>query len=171
MSVLRRHIEACQNVGPDITAQSISVELNCVFNKLKLQDFESIPVNAPSSTDTKDGCACESLQSLELHFTALDWIVLMRNMVKERNLRECESNCLGWRDAPQFGIQIYFMTPNYQNGNNTLKTTVYCQNCVLEIWIRTYIYRKLKGLATSNRAIRLSVWALWTKLLNSFFMN
>jgi len=64
-----------------------------------LLEFDFILVNSPSATDTKDGSACESLQSLELHITALDWFMLLRNTVTERNLMECESNCLWLRDA------------------------------------------------------------------------
>ena len=58
-----------------------------------MHDLVFTPVNAPCSI--KDGAACESLQSLELHITALNWIVLMRNMGTERNLAECESKYLG----------------------------------------------------------------------------
>jgi hypothetical protein len=71
-----------------------------------VQDIAFTPVNAPSSTDTKNGSACESLQSLELHVTALDWIMLLGIMVTERNLTECESNCLVWRAALQFGWHV-----------------------------------------------------------------
>ena len=37
--------------------------------------------------------------------------MLLRNVVTERNLTECGSNCLGWRDAVQFGTQFY-LTPS-----------------------------------------------------------
>ena len=86
MSVVLRYIDDGQNVGSDITAQSISFEANYVFKKLQLEDFDFISVNVPCSTDTKDGSACESLKLLEIHITALGWIMLMRNMGTERNL-------------------------------------------------------------------------------------
>ena len=35
---------------------------------------------------------------------------------------------------------------NFQNGNNTLKTTDICHICVLVICIRTYIYKRRVGL-------------------------
>jgi hypothetical protein len=38
--------------------------------------------------------------------------MFLRSMVTERNLTECESNCLGGRDAVQFGIQVYFTAPS-----------------------------------------------------------
>ena len=53
------------------------------------------PVNSPSATDTKDGTACESLQSLEIRISALDWIMLLRSVLTERILTECAVNCLG----------------------------------------------------------------------------
>jgi hypothetical protein len=90
MSDVLRYIEVCQYVGPDITAQSISFESNCVFKKLQTQDLNFTVVKSLNETDTNVRSSCESLQSLELHITALDWI-----MVTERNLAECESNCLG----------------------------------------------------------------------------
>ena len=67
-----RYRDDGENIGPDITAQSISFEAICFFKKLQLEDFDSIPKSALFSTDTKDGSACESLQSLELNITALD---------------------------------------------------------------------------------------------------
>jgi len=59
-----------------------------------MQDLNFTPVKSPSATDIKDGSACESLQSLEMRITALDWFVLLRNMVRERSLTEFESNSL-----------------------------------------------------------------------------
>jgi len=61
-----------------------------------MQDINFTPVNSPSATDTKDWTACESPQSLELYIIAMDWIMLLRNTLTERNLTECEGNCLGW---------------------------------------------------------------------------
>ena len=72
-----------------------------------MQDRNFTPVNSPSATDTKDWTACESPQSLELYITALDWIMLLRNIVMERYLTKCEINCLGWCDAKQFGRHVY----------------------------------------------------------------
>ena len=43
-------------------------------------------MNSPSATDTKDGSAYESLQSLEIRIIAMDWIVLLCAMVRETNL-------------------------------------------------------------------------------------
>jgi hypothetical protein len=113
MSVVLRYIAVCHHVGPDTTAQPISVESNYVFWKLQIQDLDFTPVNSPSATDTKGGAACESLQSLEIHITELDWIMLLRSVVTERNLTECESNCLGWRDAVQFDRQVYVTAPSW----------------------------------------------------------
>jgi len=86
-------MEVCQQVGHYITAQTISFESNYVFKKLRMQDVEVTPVNSPIATDKTDGSACESLQSLENHITALDWIVLLCYMVTEGNLKECVSFC------------------------------------------------------------------------------
>jgi hypothetical protein len=73
------YMEICQNVGPDITAQSISVEPSCVFKKLQIQDLNFTIVNAPCSTDTKDGSTCDSLQllnSISLHWTGIFYCVI-----------------------------------------------------------------------------------------------
>jgi len=48
-----------------------------------MQDLHFTPVNSPSATDTNDESTCESLQSLEIRITALDWIMLLLNMVTE----------------------------------------------------------------------------------------
>jgi len=82
-----------------------------------MQDLNLSTVNSPSATDTKDGSACQSLQSLELHITALEWIMLLRNMITQRNLTECESNCLGWSDAMQFGWHVYVTEPSWYMSN------------------------------------------------------
>ena len=95
MTVLFRYREVCQHFEPDITLQSISVESKCVFKKLEMQDLDFTLVKAPCSTNTNGGSAWKFLQSLELHVTALDWIMVRRNMVTERNLTEGESKCLG----------------------------------------------------------------------------
>jgi len=55
-----------------------------------LQDPDFTPTNPNSVTDTNNGCACEFLQSLEIRIAALDWIMLLRYMVTERILTECE---------------------------------------------------------------------------------
>jgi hypothetical protein len=70
-------------MGRDIITYSISDESNHVLKKLQMQDLHFTPVNSPSATDTKDGSACESLQSLEIYITALDWIMLLRSVVRE----------------------------------------------------------------------------------------
>ena len=72
-----------------------------------MQDFNFAPVHSPSATGTKDWTACESLQSLEFCIRLLDFIILLRNMITERNVTKCKRNCLGWRDAIQFGTHIY----------------------------------------------------------------
>jgi hypothetical protein len=38
-----------------------------------------------------------------MRITALDWIVLLRDMVRERILNEFEGNVLEWSDHVQFG--------------------------------------------------------------------
>jgi hypothetical protein len=63
MSVVFRYIEVCQNVGPDITAQSISFESNYVFKELQMQELDFTVVKSPSATDTNGGSACETPQS------------------------------------------------------------------------------------------------------------
>jgi hypothetical protein len=52
-----------------------------------MQDLDFTPVNLSSATDTKDGSACESLQSLEIRITALDWIKLLPSVDTERILK------------------------------------------------------------------------------------
>ena len=51
--------------------KSKAVESNYVFKKLQMQDLDFSPVNSPSATYSKDGCACESLQPLEIRISAL----------------------------------------------------------------------------------------------------
>ena len=82
-----------------------------------MQDFNFAPVHSPSATDTKDWTACGYLQSLELYITALDWITLLRNTMTERNLTECERNCLGWRDVLHFSTQIYVIAQIWHVSN------------------------------------------------------
>jgi hypothetical protein len=48
-----------------------------------MEDPHFTPVNSLSATDTKDGTAGDYLQSLEIRVTELDWIMLLRSMVKE----------------------------------------------------------------------------------------
>ena len=60
-----------------------------------MQHFHFTPVNSPSVTDTKDGSACESLQSLETRISALYWIMLLRSVLTEKILKDCAGNCLG----------------------------------------------------------------------------
>ena len=57
-----------------------------------MPDLHFTTVNSPSATHTKDGSDVNiySNWKLEKRITALDWIMLLRNMVMERNLRECE---------------------------------------------------------------------------------
>jgi hypothetical protein len=77
-----------------------------------MQDLHFTPVHATFSRDTKDSSACESLHywnSISLHWTEL----LLCNMVTERNLKQCESNCLRWRDTVQFGTHVYVMAPTW----------------------------------------------------------
>ena len=76
-----------------------------------MQNLHFTAVNSSNPTDTKDGSAYESLQSLEIHITALDGIMLLRTMVMERNLMECEGKCLLWCDAVQFGKHVYVAAP------------------------------------------------------------
>jgi hypothetical protein len=64
MSVILRYIEGCQHVGPNVTAQSIPVESKYEFKNLQTQDLHFTAENTPSVTETKDGSACKSLQSL-----------------------------------------------------------------------------------------------------------
>jgi hypothetical protein len=70
-------------------------------------------VNSPKATDTKNGSACESLQSLEIRIAALHWIVLLRNTVTERNLTECEVNSPDGYHAVQFGRCVYITALRY----------------------------------------------------------
>jgi hypothetical protein len=90
-------------------------------------------VSAPWSTDTKDGSNCEFLQSLELHTTAMNWIMLLRNVVTERYVTECESNCLVWRDTVQFGRKGYVIAPSwYESNKNTLRHILEESNCHIQ---------------------------------------
>jgi len=51
-----------------------------------MQDLDFIAVNSPSAKDTKDGSACESVASLEIHISTLEWSTLLWNEVRERIL-------------------------------------------------------------------------------------
>jgi hypothetical protein len=48
-----------------------------------MEDLHFTPVKSLGATFTKDGSPCESLQSLEIRVTELDWIMLLRSMVRE----------------------------------------------------------------------------------------
>jgi hypothetical protein len=48
-----------------------------------MEDPHFTPVNSFSDTDTKDGSAGDSLQSLEFRVIELDWIMLLRSIVIE----------------------------------------------------------------------------------------
>jgi len=56
--------------------KSNAVESNYVFKKLQMQDLDFTTVKSPSAKGTNDGSTCESLLSLDIRITALDWIVL-----------------------------------------------------------------------------------------------
>ena len=95
--------------------KSNAVESNYVFKNPQMKDLHFIAVNSLSATDTKDGSACESLQSLEICITALDWI--MRNMVTERNLTDCEGNSPEGCHAVQFCRHVYLTVLRYSVSN------------------------------------------------------
>jgi len=95
-----------------------------------MQDHHFTAVNTPSATDTKDGSACEYLQSLEIHVTALDWIMLLRSMVGERILKECEGIYLECCKFVQFGRHVYNTALRYCMSNE-IKQRHILQNCNL----------------------------------------
>jgi hypothetical protein len=95
-----------------------------------MQDLDTPAVNSPNATATKDGSACESLQSLVIRITALYWIVLLRNMVTGRNLTECEGNSPEGYHAVQFGRRVYFTALRYFLSNK-IKRTRMLQDCNL----------------------------------------
>jgi hypothetical protein len=82
-----------------------------------MQELDFTAVKSPSAADTNDGSACESLQSLENRITALNWIVLLRNMFTERNLTECEGTSPDGYHAVQFGRSVYFTALRYSLSN------------------------------------------------------
>jgi hypothetical protein len=86
MSVILRCIEVCQQVGPDITAHSISVESNYVFKELQMQDFHFTPVISPISTDTKCGTACESLQRTTSKWPSLICLIIFVKLQRNKLL-------------------------------------------------------------------------------------
>jgi hypothetical protein len=89
------------------------VELTYVFKKIQTLCLGFTAVNSTNATTTKNGPACESLQPLDILNTALDWNVLLLNMVTERNLTECEGNSSEVYHALQFGRRVYFTTLRY----------------------------------------------------------
>ena len=107
-----------------------------------MQDFNFAPVHSPSATDTKDWTACESLQSLEFCIRVLDCIILLRNMITERNVTECERNSLGWRDAVQFVTHIYF-TAQIWHMSNKITRRHKMEDCNFHIqYITVYCVQK-----------------------------
>ena len=46
-----------------------------------MQEFYFTPVNLSSATATKIRSYCKYLQSLEIHNSAMDWIMLLRSKV------------------------------------------------------------------------------------------
>jgi hypothetical protein len=56
----------------DIITKSSPVEPNYIFKKPELQYLGLTVVKSLIATDTKDGSACESLQTLEIRIAALD---------------------------------------------------------------------------------------------------
>jgi hypothetical protein len=54
-------------------------------------------------------------------------------MVTTRNVTECESNCLGWRDAVQFGRKGYVMAPSwYESNKNKRRHILEDSNCHIQ---------------------------------------
>ena len=107
-------------------SKSSAVESNFIFKNPQILHYT--PVNSPSATDTKDGSECESVQSLEFRIIALDWIVLLRNMIREKNLTECEGNILEECHALQFGRHVYFTALRYSLSNE-IKRFRMLQDC------------------------------------------
>jgi hypothetical protein len=95
-----------------------------------MQDLDFSAVNSPNATDTKNGSACESLQSLEIRITALHWIALLRNTVTERNLTECEGKSPEGYHAVQFGRCVHFTALRYSLSNK-IKRIRMLQDCNL----------------------------------------
>ena len=88
MSVILRYIEVCQQVGPDTTAHSISVESNYVFKKLQMQDLHFTPVISPSATGTKCGTACESLQHMTSKWPSLICLTIFVKLQRNKLLSQ-----------------------------------------------------------------------------------
>jgi hypothetical protein len=84
-----------------------------------MQNLDISVVNSPSATDIKDGSAFQILQSFEIRITALDWIVLLREMVTVRILRECIGNCLEKGDVIQLGTNVCYTALRYCLGKAT----------------------------------------------------
>jgi hypothetical protein len=80
---------------------------------LQMQNLDISVVNSPSATDTKDGSAFQILQSFEIRITALDWIMLLREMVTERILEECEGKFLEKADVIQLGTSVCYTALRY----------------------------------------------------------
>jgi hypothetical protein len=84
-----------------------------------MQNLDISVVKSPSATDTKDGSAFESLQSLEIRISALNWIMLLLKLVIERILTECEGNCLEKGDFMQLDTNVYDTALRYFLSNET----------------------------------------------------
>ena len=88
-----------------------------------LRNYNTVPSLHSSELtqcDRYKGWIClESLQSLEIRTTALDWIMLLLSVLTERILTEGAGNCLGWRDAIQIGRYVYVSAPSWYMRNKT----------------------------------------------------
>ena len=71
-----RYIEVYGHSRAQTIVWSNRVQSNYVYKKMKMRDLHFTPVNSLSAEDTKDGSTCESVQLLEIHITALHWILL-----------------------------------------------------------------------------------------------
>jgi hypothetical protein len=65
MSVILRHIECCQHVGPDTTAYLNSFKSNYVFKKLQMQELDFTEVNSHSAAE-KEMDLCVNLHTSSL---------------------------------------------------------------------------------------------------------
>jgi hypothetical protein len=87
-----------------------------------MQDLNFTPMNSPSATDTMDGSTCESLQSLEIRITALDWIMLLRYMVSKTILEFCQNK--------KFCRPIYVTAHSHSMSNKLHSVTWYNRDTV-----------------------------------------
>jgi hypothetical protein len=132
----------------------------------KCRTLNFTPVNSPSATHTKDwtSTSSEFLQSLKLQFNALDWFMLLRNMVTEINLTEIESNCLGWRDGVEFRTQIYVIAPSWYMSNKITRRHMLEENNFHIQCITVYYVRKPLNISECASKIRsfgrLNVWII-----------